>query len=514
MKSKARRTRTAAALVTVVGILLATAACTAPASPSDGARDVTLSLGFAPITLDPCNSVAGATGTILRENITETLTEFDSTNGDILPKLATAWEMTSPTEWLFHLREGVTFHDGTPFTADTVITALKRDTDPALNCINFVNQYLNTVTSMEAVDDLTLKITTSEPTPTLPAQLAKEDIGAPSTPSGEFTNEPIGTGPYQLSDYEPQRQVKLEPYSGYWGDRPTFDSVTYMFQADPAARVAQVQSGQADFTIGLPTQFATEKGAVTSPISQVLFLSFETAKAPLDDVRIRQAINMAIDRDGLIKAAYDGYGEPASQIVIAGIVGHADDLKPWPYDPDGAKALVEEAKADGVDVDTEILIPTLQNYESTNGTIIAEFVQSDLAAIGLNTKVQVVDQVAWTDLTKKPFGPADRQPSLLVYAHGNSMGDAGLSWTTYLSSAGEQSHVDDPQVDDLIAKGVVATGDERKQLLEQANVRAMTKIIPMAPLVYESTIGMLGGGLKYDFPPNTGDEIHLNEMHY
>jgi len=469
---------------------------------------------FAPITLDPCNSVAGATGTILRENITETLTQFDASTGKLNPLLAESWNAASPTVWTFKLRQGVKFHDGTDFNAENAIPSLRRDMDKHLNCINLVNNYLSTVVSIDAIDKNTLQFTTSTPTPTLPAQLAKEDIAAPSTPADKITDKPIGTGPYELVSYQPQNQVTVKAFGGYWGHKPTFDTVKYVFQADPSARAAMVTSGQAQFTIGLPTQFAKQAGAVTSPISQVLFLSIETAKVPLDDVRIRKAINYGIDRQGLIAAAYDGNGTPANQIIIKGVTGYVDGMEPWTYDVGKAKALVAEAAADRVPVDTEILIPTTLNYESSNGTTIAQFIQSNLSGIGLKAKVKVVDQVAWTELTQKPFGPPNREPSLLVYAHGNSTGDSALDFASYFASEGAQSHVNDPTLDKLIVQASAASGNERADLLKQANKRAMTVDVPMVPLINEVAVGMLSGGVKYNFPPNTGDEIHVNEMHF
>jgi len=122
--------------------------------------------------------------------------------------------------------------------------------------------------------------------------------------------------------------------------------------------------------------------------------------------------------------------------------------------------------------------------------------------------------VAWTELTQKPFGPPNREPSLLVYAHGNSTGDSALDFASYFASEGAQSHVNDPTLDKLIVQASAASGNERADLLKQANKRAMTVDVPMVPLINEVAVGMLSGGVKYNFPPNTGDEIHVNEMHF
>ena len=188
MHGRSRQLKAVGGSLACVAVLIATASCSngttdSSSGQANGVKSITLAMPFAPITLDPCNSVAGATGTILRENITETLTRFDAATGKLNPLLAQSWKAESPTVWTFTLRKGVKFHDGTTFNAQNAIPSLKRDMDKGLNCINLVNSYLSTVVSIEATDDYTLKFTTSTPTPTLPAQLAKEDIAAPSTPA-------------------------------------------------------------------------------------------------------------------------------------------------------------------------------------------------------------------------------------------------------------------------------------------------------------------------------------------
>ena len=136
------------------------------------------------------------------------------------PRLATAWEQVNPTTWRFTLRDGVKFHDGTPFDAGAVVYSLERTLDPALTCITRTKYFGGIEITAKAVDPLTVEFTTKTPMPILPTLMAQLSIASPKTPKGEYTNDPIGTGPYDFVSWTQGENVKIERFPGYWGEQP------------------------------------------------------------------------------------------------------------------------------------------------------------------------------------------------------------------------------------------------------------------------------------------------------
>lgn len=170
------------------------------------------------------------------------------------------------------------------------------------------------------------------------------------------TNAPVGTGPYTLESAG-NEQIVLARSDSYWGPKPEVSKATYVWRNKSAIRAAMVESGEADMTPSLAVQDAT------NPDTDFAYLNSETTRMridaeipPLNDVRVRKALNLAIDWDGMGEALFGKDVLRASQMVVPGVLGHNPDIKPWPYDPEQAKKLIEEAKADGVPVDTEIVI--------------------------------------------------------------------------------------------------------------------------------------------------------------
>ncbi len=164
-------------------------------------------------------------------------------------------------------------------------------------------------------------------------------------------------------------------------------------------------------------------------------LRMQATEAPLNDMRVRQAINYAINRTGIVKALFRGLGgDPASQLIPSGVVGYNDQLALWPHDTDKAKALVAEAKADGVPVDTQIrLIGRTAQFPKIAETI--EVIQSELAEIGLNVKIEMMDTAGQLQYQLRPF-PANTGPYLLMIQHGNQAGDAAFTMDQYMLSDG------------------------------------------------------------------------------
>ena len=184
--------------------------------------------------------------------------------------------------------------------------------------------------------------------------------------------------------------------------------------------------------------------------SETTALRIDVTRPPLDDVRVRKALNLAIDRQALIGTIFPKDVVPATQLVVPSINGHNPDLKVWPYDPDQAMALLEEARAAGVPVDNEItLLGRIEIYP--NATESMEALLAMLQAVGLNVKLRMVEVAEWVDIYTKPYAE-DRPPTLHQTMHDNNNGDAVFTVFFKYHSDGAQSVLSDKQLDGLIER--------------------------------------------------------------
>lgn len=308
--------------MSVCVLLLAASGCSvAGADPiGEGPDTLRVVLPEEPPTLEPCDASLTATGRVTRANITEALTEREPSTGQLEQALATKWTRTSATSWTFTLREGVTFHDGTPFTAEAAAFSIKRATDSDIDCN--VDGYIFTDSEVTAtpVDDTTLEVKTAKPDPILPLRLSFVEIVPTNTNPSARVREPVGTGPYRVDEWSQGRFLRLKRYPGYWGKAPEYAAAKYVWRAEGSVRAAMVTNDEADVAIGLAPEDGAGDRAVEFATNEVSFLRMDADRPPLDDIRIRRAINYAIDREGLVTAVFAG--RPSGQLVAKGVTGH------------------------------------------------------------------------------------------------------------------------------------------------------------------------------------------------
>ncbi len=178
---------------------IAVAAMLAGKSPLAQERTLTIVLPEEPDIIDPCHASRSNIGRVVKQNVAETLTEIDPADGSVRPRLATSWEQVDEKTWRFKLKEGVKFHDGTPFDAQAAVTSINRTLDPQLDCEIRVKFFGNTKLTPKAIDATTLEIQTEGASPIMPTMMGTMTIQAPSTVQGQLTREPVGTGPYRFT---------------------------------------------------------------------------------------------------------------------------------------------------------------------------------------------------------------------------------------------------------------------------------------------------------------------------
>lgn len=339
----------------------------------------------------------------------ESLTMNDE-NSDIVPLLAESWDFLDETTWEFTLKPGITFSDGTPLTASDAAFSIIR----AKNTVG-VRTYaylMAAVDSVEVIDDLTFRIHTSKPNPLLPSSLTQIAIVSEHAVGEEATEEDwnggsagIGTGPYLWVRFSPAESVVLERNPEYWGEKPVWDRVTYRFIPNESARVAALLTGEVDVIDSVPPELYDRINSsgnariVTQPMGFKNILNFdvlrdnspfvtglngEEIQNPLQDLRVRQAIDHAISRDVLAERAMQGAATPLGQFATPGMDGYVEDLVPATYDP----ALARELLADAGYPEGFALTIHCTNDRFAGDSRSCQTVAQMLAGVGIRTSVE------------------------------------------------------------------------------------------------------------------------------
>lgn len=513
MPAPHRRTRRAGVTaLAVAGACLVASGCTV-ANSDPAASTPTRCASSCPRNRRHWNPARGSltsTGIVVRSNITEPLIERDPTSGDLQPLLSTGWRQTSPTEWTFDVRSGVTFSDGKPFSAKDAAYSIDRAVNSDLGCNVDGYVFGDEKLKIATPDDATLTVATEQPDPILPLRISFVEMVPEGTSMTEKVREPIGTGPYAIADWEYGQKLILARNDAYWGPTPAFPRAEYQWRSEGSVRAAMITNDEADIATSLgPEDGAGDRG-VPFQNNETTALRMQATEAPLDDMRVRQAINYAVNRTGIVKALFRGLGDPASQLIPSGVVGYNDQLQLWPHDADKAKELVADAKADGVPVDRQIrLIARTAQFPKIAETV--EVLQSEFTDIGLNVKIEMMDTASQLQYQLRPF-PANTGPYLLMIMHGNQAGDAAFTMDQYMLSDGPQSAYGTPEFDAKIRAAEALTGQARQDAFAKLFAEEPQEIMQMAYIAHMK--GILGKSPRVDYTPNsaTGDEMRLSEM--
>lgn len=495
MRHRTLLAATAAALISLSGQAFA-----------DSATEVTIVLPAGPDRLDPCETPRSVIGRIIKQNVVETLVELNYQDGSILPRLAESWTQDSPTQWTFTLRPGVTFHDGAPFDAASVIYTMERTIDPALTCITRTKYFDGVEITAEAVDPLTVRFTTAQPSPILPTLLAQMAIASPNTPKGVYTETPIGTGPYKFDHWTQGQEVVIARSDSYWGDQPAFTKATYVWRAESSVVAAMVATGEADLAFSIAPQDATDPLMdKVYPNSDSAMFRLSVDVPPMNDIRVRKAINLAIDRSAFLGTIVSDQATLATQQVGPNVFGWNPDLTPWEYNPEEAMRLLEEARAAGVPVDTAIrLIGRPAMFANSNEFV--EAVGEMLRAVGLNVKIETLEMSQWLEVANKPFDPA-RQANIFLTMHDNNSGDAAFTVYFKYHSNGRQSELHDTDLDAQIEKAATLSGDERAAAYHEVFRKIYEDIVSDVPLFH--MVNYMRVGPRVDFTPTIANAVEL-----
>ena len=341
--------------------------------------------------------------------------------------LATRWELLAPNRWRFHLRTGVHFHDGSPFTAEAVRWTMERMAHKRPGATGIAPG------STHVIDDSTVDITPVFSNRRLPEQLVHPNYSI-MAPGSNPTTRPVGTGPFRFVDYQPADHITVTRFDGYWGIRALLDSIHFRFIPDPATRVLALRAGDADLVAEFPRETRDPRIA-RSPLSgyEAIYVSLH-GHAPYDlgaERALRRAIAMTIDRTRIARDVWTGAAEPAPTVIPAGALGAAATLvHGFEANPFAARALLDSvgwrAGADGIRVRRGRRLELAMIVGFPNPQIhrpLPELVQGALRAVGIAVHIlQVPDDAAWQarinsgagDLWMEAGGQNDANPCFLA----------------------------------------------------------------------------------------------------
>ncbi|SFG65343.1 peptide/nickel transport system substrate-binding protein [Desulfotomaculum arcticum] len=482
--------------------------------------------GDSPV-LDPAIATDGEAAKVTI-NVFDTLVEYKPENTEVRPALAKEWSVSEDgLVWTFKLRDDVKFHDGTPFNADAVVYNFNRwmKKDNPLNngeCKYWMYMFNgydedSIVKSCEKTGDYEVKITLREPSAPFIQNIAMFSFGIASPTAlekygNDFFKNPVGTGPFKFVEWVPDDRIVLEKNNEYWGEKAKVDKAVFRSIPDNAARFLELQAGTIDMMDGInPDDVAAAKSnenfqIILRPSMNIGYLSLNMEKEPFDNLKVRQAISHAINKQAIIDAFFAGLAKPAKNPMPPSLWGYNDDITDYEYDPAKAKALLAEAGfPDGFET-TLWAMPVPRPYMQQPQKI-AEAIQADLAAVGI--KAEIVSYEWGQYLEKAENGEHDMV--LLGWTGDNGDPDNFLyvlldKDNAVKGSSSNYSFYKNDQVHDLFIKAQREMDqDKRADLYKQAQ-EIIHNDAPMVPLDHSTDPIVLMKYVKGYIPHPTGVE--------
>jgi peptide/nickel transport system substrate-binding protein len=483
--------------------LTAAAAGLGAAGPAAAAPtgEVRLGLAAEPNTFDPHLTV-GRNSQIFIVNVYDGLTARDA-QGNLVPALAESWKRLNPTTWQFTLRKGVKFHNGDDFNADSVKFTLDRGTNPETKAT--ISSELSTIARTEIVDAFTVNVVTKAPDFLLPVRLG-ELYGLMLSPKHTtamgkeaIATKPNGTGPFKLVTWAKNERLVLEANDGYWRGAPKVKTITVRPILEDAARIAALQTGEVDLISPIPhvriEELKRNDKLVIKTIAapRIFHVTIDVRKPPFDNVKVRQALNYAVDVNAIVKSLYFGHGTRLATVVDTGALGYDPGVQPYPYDPVRAKALLAEAGyPNGFEVEFDSFTGSIADHSKP-----AEAIAGYLQKVGIRAKLNVFEFSA--------FGPRrvqNRTAPLFIYSIGNAYLEP--SWVIrWMTQGGLGMHYKNAKLDELLTR-IEGTDDPKKRAPQYSDVQKLIK--DEAPFIFlyqaDSVFGM---SVKVDYTPRADE---------
>ena len=479
------------------------AAVLSPAGAAEAKNEITVAVASTFTTMDPWNATDTLSQAVAK-SFYEGLFRFDR-EMNVVPSLAESAE-SSPDgmQHVVHLRRGVKFHDGTTFTAEAVKANFDRITTPGSTLKRFF--LFENVASLKVLDPYTVRFTLKRPNSAFINRLAHPSavMICPKSLSEKEVSiafHPCGTGPFVMKNYNPSDVLRVEKNPNYWrAGYPKLDAITWRPVVENSTRVAMALTGEADYAFPLPSEqvkMVKDKGTLrvdVTPSIMLRFVEMNLTKPVFKDVRVRQALNYAVNKEALVKVAFAGYADVAEGIAPLS-VDYAVKLGPWPYDPQKAKALLKEAGyPNGFEVEL------WSGYNHTTASKIIQFLQQQLAQVGIKTTTRMLEPGVRAQIVYGVKDPKEAKSRL--YYIGWADGSMDPDWVLRPLLDSRQappkfmntSYYSNPKFDALLDEAISTTDEAKRTALYQQAQKMVWNDAPWAYLVYE--VGTAGADAR------------------
>jgi peptide/nickel transport system substrate-binding protein len=491
----------AAGLALVLGVLVA-------GSASAASKDTVIVYNAGSIdSLHPYNHSLGPAYSIW-EHIMEPLVQLDEERVEYVPKLAESWELKGK-EWVFKLRKGIKFHDGTPLTAHDVEFSFNRiKTDRK----SLQRRQLKELVEMRVVDDHTIVLVTDKPNVVFLDKLKTRFVmskAAAAKYGKDVDKHPIGTGPYKFKSFKRDGDLVLERNDAYWGSpKPQIKTMVWRKVTEEAARVAALEAGQADVINAVPAHDVERLrknpriNIKTVPGGRIYFLALNPGFKPWDNKLVRQAANYCVDADSIVKNIFDGNGEVLQGPVGPRVIGYNPNLKRYPYDPKKARELLKKAgHPNGVDVKLHF---SPGKYDKD--TELVQVVASQMSKGGF--RVELVPQ-EWVVFWGRGGVNGGKVP--FYYIGRGSVIDADTPLYQYFRTGGsKRTNFSNAGFDALVDAEQAESDDTKRLNILQKMSEVIMEEAPMIPLY--QLFDHYGAARNIEWTPRPDEKIMLEEM--
>lgn len=512
---------------------LATAALFTTAAPTAWAQDFKLAMSSPPTSLDPhfYNLFPNLN---VADHVFETMVTMNP-DSQVTPALAESWTLVNNLTWEFKLRKGVKFHDGSEMTADDVAWSMER---PALivGSPGKFDVYTKAIINKKIMDPYTIRFTTKEPYPLMLADLTSIYIVSKKATTGISSDDfssgrgMVGTGPYKFAKFLRDDRLELDRNDAYWGKKPSWSKVTMRFIPNGATRLAALLAGDVQAIENVPTpDLAKVRSdaslALYSKVSHRLIYLYPDSKRdkspfvtdkdgkpldknPMQDVRVRTALSMAINREAIRDRVMEGLSEPTNNLVPKTLFGNNPALKVVKYDPEGAKKLLATA---GYPNGFGLTLHT-PNNRYVNDEKIAQTIAQMFSRIGVNTKVEGLPMSVYSARGVKSeysigllgwgaqTGEASSPLRALLACDDPAKGLGGFNWLKYCN----------PKMDELLMKALNTVDDKARLTLLQDAAAIAVNDGGLIPLHQQVTTWATKKGIAYI--PRTDERTHAYEF--
>ena len=483
--------------------LLAASSLAVMAAAGANAKTLVYCSEGSPEGFDPAPYTAGTTFDASGKTVYNRLVEFDRGTTNVVPGLAESYEVAADgLEYTFKLRPGVKFHTTSFFTptrdlnADDVIFSFMRQGDPAHPWHQYVPgisyeyyagmEMPTVIKEIRKVDDLTVKFVLTRPEAPFLANLAMSFASILSKEyadkleaegrMADMNNVPVGTGPFKFVAYQKDAVIRYQAHEDYWAGREKIDDLVFAITTDPAVRMQKLQAGECHIMpYPAPADIEALKAdpnlqVMEQPGLNVAYLAYNTTIAPFDKPEVRRALNMAMNKQAIVDAVFQGTGQMAKNPIPPTMWSYNDAVEDVPFDPEGAKKLLEEAGVSGLSM--EVWAMPVQRPYMPNARRTAELIQEDFSKVGVDVSIVSYE---WGEYLKKSTEPGRQGAVILGWTGDNGDPDNFLAVLLGCAATGDGGAIRaqwcNKEFDDLIQKAKVTSDPaERTRLYEEAQL--------------------------------------------